>query len=270
MSFQCPVCEQTFKRVQDRSAHIRLKRDLQHQQFLLEQRQALMRQFSDTVEAATSIAATASSRHQPVLEIPTVQTNDVDQDDLPSSRSMDIDDDEYSNDDEVGLESEPERLIRDEDEEDEDDMKKAMEEAARAIDFEDILEVFNFLPNPDLEDAAERDAGPGPSTSSYPHMRRTLVDDNAQSHTYQWHPSAGQVFKYEETVHSRWQSLFAADHSSNPEYKPFHSRLDWEIAQWAVKEKIPQKSFDRLLRIPKVGFDSAKHQMLLMKMQYQG
>ncbi|KAE9389172.1 hypothetical protein BT96DRAFT_762258, partial [Gymnopus androsaceus JB14] len=35
-------------------------------------------------------------------------------------------------------------------------------------------------------------------------------------------------------------------------YKPFRNRLDWEIAQWAVKEKIHQKSFNRLLNIPQV------------------
>ncbi|KAJ3717349.1 hypothetical protein C8R42DRAFT_564469, partial [Lentinula raphanica] len=35
-------------------------------------------------------------------------------------------------------------------------------------------------------------------------------------------------------------------------YQPFESRLEWEISQWAVKEKLLQKSFDRLLKIPEL------------------
>ncbi|KAJ3819830.1 hypothetical protein F5880DRAFT_1466499, partial [Lentinula raphanica] len=45
---------------------------------------------------------------------------------------------------------------------------------------------------------------------------------------------------------------------------PFASRLDWEISQWAVKEKVSQSSFNRLLKIPQVkeklglSFDNAR------------
>ncbi|KAF9065520.1 hypothetical protein BDP27DRAFT_1384504 [Rhodocollybia butyracea] len=35
-------------------------------------------------------------------------------------------------------------------------------------------------------------------------------------------------------------------------YHPFASQLDWEIAQWAVTEKISQKALDRLLKVPQV------------------
>ncbi|KAJ3711596.1 hypothetical protein C8R42DRAFT_544044, partial [Lentinula raphanica] len=35
-------------------------------------------------------------------------------------------------------------------------------------------------------------------------------------------------------------------------YSPFASRLEWEISQWAVKEKVSQGSFNRLLKIPEV------------------
>ncbi|KAJ3765991.1 hypothetical protein FB446DRAFT_614419, partial [Lentinula raphanica] len=35
-------------------------------------------------------------------------------------------------------------------------------------------------------------------------------------------------------------------------YSPFASRLEWEISQWAVKEKVSQSSFNRLLEIPQV------------------
>ncbi|KAF5388791.1 hypothetical protein D9757_005570 [Collybiopsis confluens] len=35
-------------------------------------------------------------------------------------------------------------------------------------------------------------------------------------------------------------------------YRPFNSRLEWEVTQWAVKQRISQKAFDRLLKIPEV------------------
>ncbi|KAJ3752442.1 hypothetical protein EV360DRAFT_20913, partial [Lentinula raphanica] len=35
-------------------------------------------------------------------------------------------------------------------------------------------------------------------------------------------------------------------------YSPFSSRLEWEIAQWAVRERVSQSSFDRLLKIPQM------------------
>jgi len=259
MSFECPVCEQTFKRVQDRTAHIRLKRDSDHRQYVLKQAQDITRQFSETVQAATSATADVSSMCPPAFPGPTVEINDVDENDLPSSKNMDIDDDEDEEDEEAGVQSEPERLIAEEAEkEDEDYLKTAMEEAARTlgnVDLSDILEAFDFLPTPDLEDVAEGEPGPGPSTASYRQMRRTLLEGDGPSHTYQWHPSAGRVYGKEETVHARWKSLFAPGCDPRSEYRPFSSRLDWEIAQWAVKEKIPQKSFNRLLKIPQASCD---------------
>ncbi|KAJ3722512.1 hypothetical protein C8R42DRAFT_533850, partial [Lentinula raphanica] len=35
-------------------------------------------------------------------------------------------------------------------------------------------------------------------------------------------------------------------------YSPFASRLEWEVCQWAVKEKVSQSSFNRFLKIPQV------------------
>ncbi|KIK60604.1 hypothetical protein GYMLUDRAFT_112684, partial [Collybiopsis luxurians FD-317 M1] len=67
------------------------------------------------------------------------------------------------------------------------------------------------------------------------------------------HPTAGKVVRQEPVPQARWQSLFSGEDSSgDSEYKPFNDRLDWELAQWAVQEKIPHKSFDRLLKIPQV------------------
>ena len=118
--------------------------------------------------------------------------------------------------------------------------------------WEDDAELFNFLPDPELEDVVEGQAGPGPSTAAYRQMRRTLIEDEDESHVYQWHSTAGQAYRKEPTVHARWKSLFGTESQTNEEYQPFHSRLDWEMVQWAVKEKISLKSFNRLLKIPEV------------------
>ena len=131
-----------------------------------------------------------------------------------------------------------------------------MDPAALALDdikLDDIGEVFSFLPDLDAENVAEAEPGIRPSTADYRAARRTLVNDDGDARTYQWHPTAGTVYRHEPTAQARWQSL-RDDHTKDSEYKPFSSRLDWEIAQWSVKEKIPQKSFNRLLQIPQVFF----------------
>ncbi|KIK50407.1 hypothetical protein GYMLUDRAFT_110459, partial [Collybiopsis luxurians FD-317 M1] len=46
-------------------------------------------------------------------------------------------------------------------------------------------------------------------------------------------------------------------------YVPFSSHIEWELAQWAIKEKISQKSFNWLLQIPQVALLSFDLQMVL-------
>lgn len=256
MSFLCFVCDKSFSRLQDRSSHIRLKRDDAHQHYLRQQEQNLTHQFSTTVEAATSAAATITSARTPILDNVSVQWNDVDCDDLPSSWNMDVDSpesDAYSDDEESIISGAEVPVVEDDDNDESEIFVQTMAAASHALgglDLDDIPEAFDFLPGPDL-DVAEGEAGPGPSTAAYRRTRRTLIEIDAEQPTYKWHQTAGQVYGHEPTIHNRWQALFNAGPESQ-QYKPFHNRLDWEIAQWAVKEKIHQKSFNRLLNIPQV------------------
>ena len=257
MPYQCFVCDQTFKRSQDRSTHLRQQRDTSHQQYLFQQKQSVTHQFTQMLHAAASVAAHVLSTRSSVLEAPLIQINDMDQDDLPSSQNMDIDygeDQDSFLDNEVAINSEPDEVVEEsEDKEDEIALSEAMAMAAAMLntaDLDDIADVFDFLPDPDLEVAEE--AGTSRSNTADQSVRRTLIDDDAESRIYQWHPTAGQIYQQEPTVHTRWQSLFAVDNNVNQGYHPFSSRLDWEVAQWAVKEKITQKSFDRFLKIPQV------------------
>ncbi|KAJ3979647.1 hypothetical protein F5890DRAFT_1558478 [Lentinula detonsa] len=51
--------------------------------------------------------------------------------------------------------------------ENEEILAKYMEATTLALDGIDLEEIFSLLPNPDLEDVAEGEAGPGPSTTTY-------------------------------------------------------------------------------------------------------
>lgn len=68
-----------------------------------------------------------------------------------------------------------------------------------------------------------------------------------------WNESAGKIYRHEPSVHARWQTLFTRQASSLDGYEPFCSQLDWEVAQWAVKEQISQTSLNRFLKIPDVS-----------------
>ncbi|KAF5356508.1 hypothetical protein D9757_014228 [Collybiopsis confluens] len=112
---------------------------------------------------------------------------------------------------------------------------------------EDNGDTFDFLPDPVL---------PPPNSSNPPAPTPviwSLFEEDTEFRTWRWHPTAGKVYGHQPDCHRRWEALFS---SNNPEfseaYRPFSSRLEWELAQWAIKEKITQSSFNRLLRIPQI------------------
>ncbi|KAJ3718827.1 hypothetical protein C8R42DRAFT_546394, partial [Lentinula raphanica] len=92
-------------------------------------------------------------------------------------------------------------------------------------------------------------------------MKRSLVEDE-EPWTIQWHSTAGEVLRTEKTIHERWLRILSGVKQDT--YSPFSSRLEWEISHWAVKEKVSQSSFNRLLQIPQIkeklglSFDNAR------------
>ena len=138
-----------------------------------------MKQFTETVQTVTS--ASASSLLLPVLEEPSVQINDVDFGNLPSSRNMVIDQEDESDsylDDEESIVSDQEELAEKiEDKEDEALFTKSIDDAMQALlDGVDFEEIFNFLPDPD--DVAKGEGGP--FITAYHQKCHTLVDDDIQ------------------------------------------------------------------------------------------
>ncbi|KAF5381819.1 hypothetical protein D9757_008321 [Collybiopsis confluens] len=87
-------------------------------------------------------------------------------------------------------------------------------------------------------------------------MAGALVkNEEDEPRTWWWHPTAGKVIGKDDSVYHKWKNIFleqSENQTSVKEYFPFASQLDWEVAEWAVKEKISQKSFDRFLQIPQV------------------
>ncbi|KAJ3816209.1 hypothetical protein F5880DRAFT_1619629, partial [Lentinula raphanica] len=160
--------------------------------------------------------------------------------------------DDPLSDDEGSLISEPPEPIDSKD--DAESLSDRIDQLLDNADLEDVIKVFDSLPDPNIRGVAEEEESgserpfPEPRSS----LRRTLVDDDEDLRITDWDDSAGQILRHEPTVHNHWQSLFGVDDTSDQSYRPFSSRLDWEIAQWAVKEKISQKSLNRLLKVPMV------------------
>lgn len=169
---------------------------------------------------------------------------------------MEIDSIADSDDEEIIISGDEVPVGDDEDDEN-DTFVQTMEATSAAlggIDLDGIAEVaFDFLPDPDV-DIGHEEAAAEPHTIHH-NSRCTLVDMDDEQPTFKWHSGAGQIYGIEPTIHARWNTLFQRAPGSQP-YEPFNSRLDWEIAQWTVKEQISQKSFNRLLNIPEVNAKS--------------
>ncbi|KAF5364863.1 hypothetical protein D9757_012750 [Collybiopsis confluens] len=257
MEFCCPVCGRSFTRAQDRNLHMDLKNDVPHRQYASLQARRISRRFNNTADAAL-VAATTSIYMSAPKDPQVTSIRHSERPTVMDDASMDVDMDVYA-----GSET--------------DDTEGSIcvetvetgdtEELQKDVHFADVLETaaeimldhadkFNFLPDSaelpevsgDLQD--EEDVV---NTHIYRRMNRSLIEDQAQCRTYSWHPTAGKIYRHMSDVRTRWKALFSGSEVGSHEiYRPFASRLDWELAQWAVKEKITHSSFDRLLQIPEV------------------
>ncbi|KAF5344499.1 hypothetical protein D9757_015048 [Collybiopsis confluens] len=267
MDFSCPVCDRSFSRYQDRDLHMDLKDDGPHRRYVSLQTRRLSQQFNNTVNAAL-VAATTSSQSptnqnsQPI----TVPNHSVDRlaaepltdDKMDVDSEMDVDGvDGVDGNETDGTEGSIEVEMVD---------AGVNEESRKDAAFAEVLETaaeimlehsdaFNFLPDVTGQEAdRHEDNDDTTSMQTYRRMDRTLLEDEVESRTYRWHPTAGKTYGYKPDAHMRWKALFSGSKSKSHEqnYRPFSCRLDWELAQWAIQEKITHSSFDRLLQILEV------------------
>ncbi|KAF5346610.1 hypothetical protein D9757_014286 [Collybiopsis confluens] len=267
----------------NRNLHLELKRDKAHRKYMSLQARNVSRQFSNTVDTASLAAATASSQTfapsdtqltnppNPVRAevwghyvVDDVDVNmEVDQDNIEGHET---DDAEGSIDIQMGEVEE----MKDE------SFAHALDTAAEIM--LEHADRFNFLPDSAVvedvsSDAEKGDAEKGDTinnTSTYRRMNRSLLEDNEESRTYHWHPTAGKMYGRKPDIYLRWKRLFSSDKADPHEsYRPFSSRLEWELAQWVIQEKVSHSSFNRLLQIPeikdKLGLSYASTRAMLDK-----
>ncbi|KAF5348218.1 hypothetical protein D9757_015201 [Collybiopsis confluens] len=251
MDFPCIVCNRSFSRPQDRLSHLTLSHDPQHRAHLHQQSQTVGKRFRD----AAASARKARFRRKPI-QIANISRI------LPGepriSHPMDVDTEfrmvEKRNKD--GEINNPELLLDEEGSiasEDEDlEAHKYQRNSVSEHGMNDNTD-FDFLPAPTKEKTSENSTELTPDAMDAPMPHRSLVEDDEQSWTWKWHPTAGEVFERRSHVHKQWSRLFSGNGvKTGKSYKPFASRLEWEVVQWAVQEKVSQKSFDRRLKIPQL------------------
>jgi len=145
------------------------------------------------------------------------------------------------------------------------------EEAMQQLD-EELYDLIDLQapsdPAPSRSEDAPQAVAAGPS--------RHRLDDEEDNLVEVEHPTAGQVIRMSESLHTRWRRYFLGDGAPRDsvdvqgdvimgdgerrenlspanEFAPFASQMDWRIAKWAITEGIGHKSMDRLLAIPGVS-----------------
>jgi len=90
-----------------------------------------------------------------------------------------------------------------------------------------------------------------------PSSRHGLFEDEDDNRVEVVHLTAGKVIRMDAMLHERWQKQFGVQKEDEEEehgtFHPFESRLDWEVACWAIEEGIGHGTLDRLLSIPRVS-----------------
>ena len=101
------------------------------------------------------------------------------------------------------------------------------------------------------------------------HSHSLLAEEEEDDRETELHSTAGKVIRIDQTIHEKWRQQFGLSgeedemrtegtsdedqHEADHLFYPFASKLDWEVACWAVQEGIGHKAFDRLLAIPGVS-----------------
>jgi hypothetical protein len=125
---------------------------------------------------------------------------------------------------------------------------------------------FQFIPpncfsnTTEEEELDEMEAGgPGPQTAANRlralggHSNPRVLDDEDDERVVVVEKDAGYVLRKERPPHSKICDEEGDIDMVENFFHPFNSELDWQIAQWAIKENPGHKAFDRLLSVPGVS-----------------
>lgn len=250
MPFDCPVpgCRQSYLSSAPLRSHLAQASDKPHQKYHEDLYTALdfdvSTSFSLTLPSQTLAQSAsfhyASSHHAPGEE----EGEEEDAEEVSA-----LDDPEVPEVlDSVEDQLERELVVEIVDEEEElDAVAEAMDGLRQKFQLTSEEELAEYLGVPDVGEGVGDKEG---ETFPEPLHRKLMEPPDAR--VTDWHPTAGKVEFLDQTALERWTKLWGNQRDDS--YKPFLSQIDWELAHWAVKEKIPQGSLDRLLRIPQVSF----------------
>lgn len=244
MPFDCPVpdCVHFYSSSPPLRRHLAQTPDAAHQKYQETLYSTLNFNISAAVTATTASWIPLETHAQREVEC---RVNEDDDDDGDDDRDDDGDDDS----EELGLLNPADQRDRElvletvEEEEELDAIAEVMDGLLRELKLTSEEEMAEYLPVPVLGEELEEE------TVEYPIHRRLF--DPPDPRVTDWHPTGGKVEYVDQTAFDRWMKLTGTQ--QDEAYKPFRSQIDWELAHWAVKEKIPQGSFNRLLSIPKVS-----------------
>ncbi|KAF5339496.1 hypothetical protein D9757_015386 [Collybiopsis confluens] len=241
----------------DRLAHLNLTQDRTHRRHVRRENKVVDRRFTEALETAAQAKRHGSRRYKRKPE-PKCMDVEVGLDEhLSSSYQMDIEhvsfhDLDFGDSSEDRLLDEPGSLVEVDELGNQEQMDDALSEQMsdeRNSEREESGD-FHFLPDPTKDGMLEDNNDPKSGIPTYRPMNHSLVEDDTPD-TCVWHSTAGGVFGYQRNVYERWQKILSKKGTDvDKNYEPFASRLEWEMARWAVMEKVSQRSFDRLLQIP--------------------
>lgn len=135
-------------------------------------------------------------------------------------------------------------------------------------------DLFHFVPlepaPPDhrSHDVEIGEAGPGPATEAARAAIRSqhVLEDDDDKRVVEEDPRHGRCIRMDEGLHRRWKEVFIGgiDEEGDAEmgddrgsetnaFLPFASELDYQIANWVVRDEPGHNAFNRLLAIPGVS-----------------
>lgn len=276
-----PDCRQAFGTEKALKNHLAQKdacrKYLDHSREVFEARQVKAKIIAGTVRdmhAEVWKDDLDDGEYDPQAEMP------VEEDELPRRSTKTTIEDVPDDEDDAGNGQGPEEDSDFEDERPVRASHAAIRELREMRGLEDVFDVTD-------DTVGLGQAGPGPSTLRHRLTQRIgtrprfLDDDDTDENTGTFvdeHPTAGHYIRMDQSLRQRWSSLFGHVPDSNEDvamdgsgsvdsnmYQPFASKLDWEIAQWMVKDGIGHSSFDRLLKIEGVSSFYKLHVSLLIR-----
>lgn len=248
MPFDCPVpgCRQSYRSSAPLRSHLSQASDTAHQKYHEDLYSALNFDISAAVSRLATLPSQTLSPSASLCRAPEEEEEEEEEEASQSLEDPSHEDPEVP--DSVEDQRDRELVVETVDEDEElDAVAEAMDGLRQKFQLTSEEELAEYLAIPDIGEVVGDKEG-----ETVPESLHRKLMEPPDARVTDWYLTAGKVEFLDQTALECWTKLWGNQHDDT--YKPFHSQIDWELAHWAVKEKIPQGSLDRLLRIPQVSF----------------